>query len=656
MLQNNIALEKKIIDSIRGLAIDMIDNAKSGHPGIALGAAPILYTLYSRHINFNVKDDKWINRDRFVMSCGHGSALLYSVLYFCGFNISLDSLRDFRKIDSVTPGHPEFNVTSGVDMSTGPLGQGFASAVGMAIAERFLNKNLGDIIDNHTYVLCSDGDLMEGVSYEAASLAGTLKLGKLIVLYDSNNVTLDGGANLSFTEDVLKRFEALGWHTQLVTDGERVDDIDKAILKAKMITDKPSIIEVKTILGRGSIKQGTNVVHGSPLTSEDIFQLKEKMGLRNVPFAVSAEAYNAFIEQVKIRCENIYTNWKDKLDTLLKDDNFKLKYNLFFVDKTSIDLKEFTEEFVINSKESGRDTNGKIMNIISNKVVNFLGGSADLSSSTKTNLFEYSIFSPNTYDGKNIYFGVREHAMGAILNGMALSNLRVFGSTFLVFSDFIKPAIRLSAIMDLPVTYVFTHDSITIGQDGPTHQPVEQLTMLRSIPNFSVYRPADAKEILGSWNSILSLNKPCAIVVSRSDVSVLENSNPNLVGKGAYIIRKETARLSGILIATGSEVEIAINIADELFKKGIDIRVISMPNQNLFNKQSETYKESLIPIGYKTMVIEYGSSYSWYDFVYNDKYLFNLNDFGKSGSSNDLLLDYKLDIKSITDKIEKLLK
>lgn len=658
MVPSNIVSEKKIIDSIRALAIDMIDAAKSGHPGIVLGAAPILYTLYSRHININTNDSKWINRDRFVMSAGHGSALLYSTLFFAGFNISLDDLKNFRRIDSKTPGHPEYGVTDGVDISTGPLGQGFASSVGMAIAERYLNKQFGKLIDHYTYVLCSDGDLMEGISYEAASIAGTLKLNKLIVLYDSNNISLDGSTNVTFTENVLKRFEAMGWHTQYVGDGERIEDIDKAIIKAKSVTDKPSIIEIKTIIGRGSMKQGSNIVHGAALEEEDIAQLKEKMGIRNIPFAVSGDAIEAFREEIKSRCDSVYNEWKIEYDNLMNSDleELKEKYKHMFIEKKNIDLTTLIEPFYEDMNDSMRNVNGDVMNVIADNIDDFIGGSADLSSSTKTNLNKYKAFSSENYDGRNIYFGVREHSMGAILNGIALSGIRTFGSTFLVFSDYIKPAIRLSALMDLPVTYVFTHDSILIGQDGPTHQPIEQLVMLRSIPNFKVYRPADANEIVGCWNNILKENKPCAIVISRNESKLLKTSKADMVSRGAYIVRKEVDRLSGIIIATGAEVSIALEVASKLYEKGIDIRVISMPCANIFEKQTNEYKDSLIPIGYKTIVMELSSSYSWYDYVYNSKYLITLNEFGKSGTKEELLIDNKLDIKSITERVEKILR
>jgi transketolase len=660
--------EKKIIDNIKALAIDMISNAESGHPGIVLGAAPILYTLYAKHMNITITDDKWVNRDRFVMSAGHGSALLYSTLFMAGYNLTIDDLKKFRHIDSKTPGHPEYKVTPGVDMTTGPLGQGFASAVGMAIAEKFLEtkynfkkktmlESVPVLFDYYTYVLCSDGDLMEGISYEAASLAGTLKLDKLIVLYDSNDISLDGKTSLAFTEDVLGIFAALGWHTQIVRDGENIAEIDKAILNAKK-ADKPSIIQVKTIIGRGSVEAGTNRVHGAPLSKDDVSQLKTSLGLRDIPFTVSKEANEEFRRIISERISKKYSTWADfyKLYMDKLPDTLKQEVEVISRGEANggIDLPNIMWQFDPNYEEPMRDTNGKVMDVIADNLFNFIGGNADLSSSTKAILSKYPIYSPESYDGRNIYFGVREHAMGAILNGLALSGFRPFGGTFLAFADYLKPAIRMSALMNLPVTYIFTHDSINIGQDGPTHQPIEQLTMLRSIPNFDVYRPADAKEIVGAWDSILKGENPNALVLSRNETSLLENTNINNVSKGAYIVRKEVSRLSGIIIATGSEVHTALLIAEQLYKNGIDLRVISMPCVSKFLQQAIQYKEELLPVGYKTVVIEAGSSLGWYRFVYNDKYLMTIDKFGKSGTKDEVLEYCDFNFDTLKKKIEKL--
>lgn len=634
---------EKIINNIKSLSIDMIDNAKGGHPGIALGAAPIIYTLYSRHLNISLDDFKWQNRDRFVMSAGHGSSLLYSVLFYAGY-LSLDNLKKYRQINSITPGHPEYNLTPGVDMTTGPLGQGIASSVGMAIAERYYSKLYEDVIDYYTYVLCGDGDLMEGISYEAMSLAGTLKLGKLIVLYDSNNISLDGNTNLSFNEDIKARVESMGWNYIKVLNGNSVDDIDKAILFAKNVKNKPSLIEIKTIIGNGSLKENTNFVHGSPLSSEDIIQLKEKLNISNKPFFFDSKLQDKFQNSIRNRCDKKYNDWmkyyKNHINNLNKSFDLISK------------VKTFSNEVEIPMRE----VNGSIMNIIGDNNYLFIGGAADLSSSTKTILVGKGIFSSNNYKGRNIFYGVREHAMGAISNGLALSGLIPFASTFLSFADYIKPSIRLSALMDLPVTYVFTHDSITIGSDGPTHQPIEQLTMLRSIPNFRVFRPADANEIVGSWNEIINNPKPSAIVLSRNASPLLDKSNAKLVSKGAYIVKKEKKKLNGIIIATGTEVAIAIKIANELEKNKIYIRVVSMPCMSLYEECDDDYKEELLPAGYKRVVIEFGSSYSWYKYVYSDKYLININKFGKSGFKDDILNEFNLDYESIKKHIKQILK
>lgn len=670
MNKKEVFLEQKIIDSIKALALDMINLANSGHPGIALGAASIIYTLYAKHLNINPLNPKWLNRDRFIMSAGHGSALLYATLFMAGFDLSLDDLKAFRRLGSKTPGHPEYGLTPGVEMTTGPLGQGFASAVGMAIGECFLASKYnikkkgvlsqGDaLFDYYTYVLCSDGDLMEGVSYEAASLAGTLSLSKLIVLYDSNDVSLDGNTNLTFNEQVIKRFEALGWHTELVKNGDNLDELNRAIMRAKK-SSKPSLIEIKTIIGKGSSLAGSNKVHGSPLLEDEIVKLKTDWGIRDIPFAVSKEAVQQFKDLILNRINDKYQAWQNIYQTYLQQFsaiekleierlfNFDLAYDL--------DLSNFKWEFDKNMNEAMRLTSGKIMDVIADKIPNLIGGNADLSSSTKAFLTNYPIFNRDNYSGRNLYFGVREHAMGAILNGITLSGIRAFGGTFLTFADYMKPAIRMSALMNLPVIYIFTHDSINIGPDGPTHQPIEQLAMLRSIPNLNVFRPADAKEIVGSWQTILKHQEPSALVLARQEVDLLPETNILNVEKGAYIVKKEKGSLLGIIIATGSEVSVALTIAKALQAREINLRVISMPSVELYLKQTNQYKENLIPIGYKTVVIEAGSSFGWHRFVYSDKYLMTINQFGKSGSTSEIQKDLEFNIESLTKKIEKIFK
>ena len=648
--------DEKIISAIKALSVAEISKAKSGHPGIALGAAPILYTLYSRHMNIDVTNNKWINRDRFIMSAGHGSALLYATPYMSGFDLSINDLKNFRQIDSITPGHPEYGVTPGVDASTGPLGQGIGTAVGIAAAEKYLKEKFDNLLDYNTYVLCGEGDLMEGVTYEACSLAGNLKLGNLIVLYDSNNVTLDGNLNKSFSENILKRFDAMGWHTDKVLDGNNWMLIDMAISKAKRITDKPSFIEIKTTIGKDSLLQGTNKVHGNPLTKEDIRQLKEKLKLDKDLFSNIASLRKEMSNFIRIRVSHDKKTWDTKYNAYINSCDEKTKRFLESLSEDKrYDITRLFKDEIFDDDEL-RNINGKVMNIIADNYPAFLGGSADLSSSTKTYLNNFGDFSKDNYSGKNFWFGVREHAMGTFINGLALSGLRPFASTFLAFSDYQKPSIRMASLMNLPSTFVFTHDSVMIGEDGPTHQPIEQLPMLRSIPNHYVYRPCDANEIIGSWQAILNNDKPSSIVLSRSKCKNLDVTDPLSVKKGAYIIRKEKKKLFGIIIATGSEVSLALDIAEKLSLKGMEIRVVSMPCMELFEEQSKNYQEEVLPIGYKTFVIERASKFGWHKYVYNDKYIMGLDEFGYSGKVEDVLAKLKLDDETITKRIEKLLK
>ncbi|MCI8545212.1 MAG: transketolase [Bacilli bacterium] len=654
-------MERETINNIKTLGIDMINEAKSGHSGIVLGAAPIIYTLYANHMNINTSDSNWVNRDRFVMSAGHGSALLYATLYMAGYDLSIDDLKRFRRIGSKTPGHPEVGITPGVDMSTGPLGQGIASAVGMAIAEKMLEEKYKfpkekafknkKLIEYRIYALCGDGDLMEGISYEAASLAGTLNLDNLMILYDSNNITLDGKTDTTFKESILDRFKAMGWYTDTVKNGLVVNDINKAITKAKE-SGKPSIIEIKTIIGVGSALAGTNEVHGKPLEKEDMEQLKTSLGISNLPFYVNESARTDFRGKISSRSNKKYEEWvnnyREYVNKVLDGDASKL--NILFGKEKPADLNGI--DFDLKPKEATRASNGRIMNKFIKEAPTLVGGSADLSSSTKTYLNDLGDFSITNRTGRNIFFGVREHAMGAILNGMALSGFRPFGSTFLVFSDYLKPAIRMSALMNLPVTYIFTHDAVNVGQDGPTHEPIEQLAMLRSIPNHDVFRPADGTEIIGSWAYILNSRHPNSLILSRVDVDNLKETNPNGVLYGGYILRKEQNSLHGIIIATGSEVMTALKISDELFKEyGLDLRVVSMPCRELFLRQDKQYKDSVLPSGVRTVVIEAGSKFGWEGFVYNNNYLITINHFGASGTKDEVLEFCKFDYEKIKNRV-----
>lgn len=652
-----------VINSIKSLALDMIDKAGSGHPGIVLGLAPTLYALYKDHLKVVPSNPKWINRDRVVLSCGHGSALLYSVLYHAGYDLDLEDLKGFRQIHSLTPGHPEYKVTPGVDVSTGPLGQGVAMAVGMALSERYLrsivaleNKD-SELIDYYTYCICGDGDLMEGVSYEALSFASSQNLNKLILLYDNNKVSLDNSTDVTFTEDVEIRFEALDFNILRVKNGNDYDDITDAIKEAKK-SKRPSIIIIDTTIGKDSLKEGTNAVHGKPLDKEDLTQLKTKLKVSLTPFSVNESDLSYFRDYINNRMVKEFKNWQNDYNQVKDENNPILSALINLLEKNEFGIAFDDTKFKISEEytEELRESNHKIMNFIAPKSPFFLGGSADLSSSCKTNLDKSLIQSAKNPIGKNIYFGVREHAMGGILNGMALSNLKVYGSTFLSFSDYVKPAIRMSALMNLPVTYIFTHDSIYVGEDGPTHEPVEQLTMLRSIPNVITFRPADINEILGSWEFILKNNMPTCLVISKEKVSKCKNTNAKFVKYGAYMVRKEKYHLDGIIIATGTEVETSLSIARKLYlEDGLDLRVVSMPSIELFLKQNPKYEEQLLPKDVKTFVIEAGASLIWNRFASQPNYVLGIDKFGLSGKKDDVCKYFKFDENNLLERIKNFL-
>lgn len=652
--------QKKIIDTIRCLGIDMIDEAQSGHPGIVLGAAPIIYTLYAHHLRIDLENPQYFNRDRFILSAGHGSALLYATLFMAGYPLTLEDLKAFRQIDSKTPGHPEYKVTPGVEMTTGPLGQGFATAVGIAMAEANLrsryNKNKKELIDYNTYVLCGDGDLMEGVSYEAASLAGTLKLNKLIALYDSNSICLDGKTSDTFNENIAMRFVALGWNVITIDDGNSYELIAKALDEAKASTDKPTLIEIRTTIGKDSLLEGTNKVHGSPLTKEDITKIKEKCGIRDIPFTVSQTICDDFRYLINERCQNLNKTFMEKIKELPEQEQEELSF--FMQPNKKISFKDFIYYAPEDElKESPRDTSSKILNAVALNSPYLLGGSADLFAANKTYIKEGDNFSANNYLGKNIFFGVREHAMGAILNGLALCGFRPYGSTFLSFSDYMRPSLRLAAMMDLAPIYIFTHDSISVGEDGPTHQPVEHLVSLRSIPNMDVFRPADANEVIGSYRAIFEKESgPSVIALSRNKLPILELTKANEVERGGYILYNPEKKPNGILIASGEEVHQALEVAMRLKVKGLAIRVVSMPNLDRFLRQDDAYFEEVLPVEIKKIAIEAASSYSWNKIIFNDKYLITLDSFGASGKKDDVYQKFGFDINSLEEKVENLLK
>ena len=655
MINNEENEEKdifKVIDNIRALGIDMISEAKSGHPGIVLGAAPIIATLYTNHIKVKQDEPNWINRDRFVMSAGHGSALLYATLFMSGYDIPFEEIKNFRKINSLTPGHPEYGVTNGVDVSTGPLGQGFATSVGMAISERFLRNYFGDKIINHyTYVLCGDGDLMEGISYEAASLAGHLNLNKLIVLYDSNGITLDGELKTSFEEDIKTRFEAMNWNYILVDDGEDTEALDNAIIEAKKSLSKPTIIEIKTIIGMYSKNEGTCKVHGSPLDLEDINNIKERLGLRQIPFAISLETQNEMKEFIYDRNAKEYRDWVEEVEKL--DDKKKSELELLINNDKPVKIQEIDYDYPEDGKDSTRNVSGKIINSIAKTYPFLIGGSADVSKSSMARILNTDDFCLVTPSGRNINFGIREHAMGAIANGIALSGMTPFVSTFFSFSDYLKPAMRMSALMNLPVIYVFSHDSISVGEDGPTHQPIEQLAALRAMPNFDTYRPADANETIGAYKAILELRKPAAIVLGRNKVKIEESTSSSNVINGAYIVQKELNDLEAIIITSGEELELTMKVYNNLIEKGYGIRIVSMPSMERFEANSNEYKNEILPAGVKTFVIEASASLSWYKYVKDKSYMFTIDEFGKSGNKESVLDYFGFTVENIEKQIEE---
>ena len=659
------AIDTKSVNSIRVLAADAIQKANSGHPGLPLGSAPMAYELWANHMNHNPKDPKWENRDRFILSGGHGSALLYSLLHFFGYGITIEDMKNFRQLGSKTPGHPEYGHTVGVEATTGPLGAGMAMAVGMAMAEKHLaatfNKENFPVVDHYTYVLGGDGCMMEGISYEAFSLAGTLGLEKLIVLYDSNNISIEGDTNIAFREDVRKRFESFGFHTQLVEDGNDLDAIGKAIEAAKAEKGRPSMIEIKTKIGAGCpAKEGKASAHGEPLGVENVAALRANLGIAdNGPFVLDQDVYDHFakLAEEKAAAEDAwntlfanycktYPEMKELWDTYHNTDNAKCLY----------DLDEFWNSF--DKPEATRNVSGKLLNIINNVVPNMFGGAADLAPSTKTNMKDAGDYSKENPLGKNIHFGIREIAMAAIGNGIALhGGLRPFVSTFFVFSDYVKPMARLSALMGVPLTYVLTHDSIGVGEDGPTHEPIEQLAMLRAMPNFYVYRPADATECAAAW--YFATNKkdaPTALVLSRQNLPQLDGSSQEAL-KGGYILEdsaKDTP--DAIIIATGSEVSLAVEAKKELATENIDVRVVSMPCMDLFEDQPDEYKDAVLPKNVTARVgVEALSEFGWGRYIGINGEFVGMKSFGASAPGSQLFEHFGITKDAVVAAVKKTL-
>lgn len=662
-------IEQQSINTIRTLSIDAIEKANSGHPGLPMGAAPMAYTLFTEFMNHNPKHAKWFNRDRFVLSAGHGSMLLYSLLHLSGYDVTMDDLKSFRQWQSRTPGHPEVLDTDGVEATTGPLGQGISMAVGMAMAEAHLaakyNKENFPVVDHYTYTLVGDGDIMEGISHEAASLAGHLGLGKLVVLYDSNDISLDGDLDRSFSDNTEKRFEAYGWQVIRVEDGNDVDALRHAIQSAKANTTQPTLIEVKTIIGYGSPnKSNSSASHGAPLGEEEAILTKEYYKWEHESFHVTEAVYEDFANKVQKSGEEQEAKWSRLMNEYKQAfPELGKELELAISNKLPADWDKALPVY-----ETGKDTlatrvaSSDMINALAKTVPNLFGGSADLASSNNTMMKEDEDFTKANYAGRNIWFGVREFAMGAALNGMALhGGLKVYGGTFFVFSDYVRPAIRLSAIMNAPVTYVFTHDSIAVGEDGPTHEPVEQLASLRAMPNLSVIRPADGNETNAAWRIALeSTDKPTALVLTRQGLPTLEGTDTHAyegVKHGGYIISEAQKQPEAILIATGSEVSLAVEAQQTLKEKNIDVRVVSMPSWDRFEEQDTAYKNDVLPADIKHRVaIEMASPLGWERYVGNEGKIIGVDTFGASAPGGTVIKEYGFTVDNVVSHVESLLK
>ncbi|NSV39336.1 transketolase [Enterococcus faecalis] len=631
------------VNTIRTLSIEAVQKANSGHPGLPMGAAPMAYALWTKHLKVNPTTSRnWVDRDRFVLSAGHGSAMLYSLLHLSGYNVTIDDLKNFRQWDSKTPGHPEVHHTDGVEATTGPLGQGIAMAVGMAMAEAHLaatyNRDSFPIMDHYTYAICGDGDLMEGVSQEASSMAGHMKLGKLIVLYDSNDISLDGPTSKAFTENVGARYEAYGWQHILVKDGNDLDEIEAAIEAAKAETDKPTLIEVKTVIGYGAPKEGTSSVHGAPIGEEGITAAKAVYGWEYPDFTVPEEVAARFKETMIDEGQKAEAAWNEMFKNYEHaHPELAKQFKEAFANQLPEGWEQELPKYELGTSAASRVTSKETIQAISKVVPSFWGGSADLSASNNTTVAAEKDFEPGQYEGRNIWFGVREFAMAAAMNGIQLhGGSHVYGGTFFVFTDYLRPAIRLAALQKVPVTYVLTHDSVAVGEDGPTHEPIEQLASVRCIPNVHVIRPADGNETVAAWKiAMTSTETPTILVLSRQNLPVLEGTLEHAsdsVQKGAYVLSPQKGEQpAGILIATGSEVNLAVEAQAKLAEEGIDVSVVSMPSFDLFEKQSAEYKESVLPKAVtKRVAIEAAASFGWERYVGTEGKTITIDHFGAS--------------------------
>ena len=659
-------IEQKSVNAIRVLAADTVQKANSGHPGMPLGSAAMAYELWANHLTHNPKNPKWVNRDRFILSAGHASSLLYSLLHLFGYGLTIEDMKNFRQDNSLTPGHPEYGHTVGVEATTGPLGAGMGMAVGMAMAQAHMaatfNTEDYNIIDHYTFVLGGDGCMEEGISSEAFSLAGTLGLSKLIVLYDSNNITIEGNTDLAFTEDVNKRMEAFGFQTLTVEDGNNLEEISKAIELAKAEKTKPSFITVKTKIAFGCpAKEGSESSHGSPLGEENVKALRDNLGWEEQEaFVIPQDVYDNFAQKAK-KGQEAEDNWNKLFKAYCEKYPEKKelwdKYFAVIDDEKLLNCDEFWS--YEDKPQATRSLSGNMINRLAKIMPNFWGGSADLGPSNKTVIKDGGSFSKNNYLGRNIHYGVREFAMAAIANGITLyGGTKTFVGTFFVFSDYLKPMARLAALMKIPVTYVLTHDSIGVGEDGPTHEPIEQLAMLRAMPNINVFRPADATETAAAWyRAITSKNTPTVLALSRQNLPQIEGSSKEAL-KGGYIIAESIkAKPDAIIIASGSEVSLAVDAKKELMEKGFDIRVVSMPCMDIFEQQSDEYKEKILPQTVeKRLVVEAGSSICWGKYLGFKGKSVTIDTFGASAPANVLFKKYGFTVENIVNKALSMLK
>lgn len=655
-------IDQLSVNTLRFLAVEAIQKANSGHPGLPMGAAPAAYALWAKNLKINPADPEWVDRDRFVLSAGHGSALLYSLLHVFGYNITIDDLKNFRQLDSVTPGHPEFDIKRGIETASGPLGQGIAAAVGMAIAESYLaaqfNKPGYDIVNHYTYALCGDGCLMEGVSSEAASLAGTLKLGKLVVLYDCNNITIEGDTKTSFDEDILKRFEAYGWQTLTVADGNDIDSIDAAIKSAKAVLDKPAIIKINTQIGYGAPnKQGKASAHGEPLGVEEIILAKEKLGWEYKEEFFVPEEVKAHIACVNKDNAALEEEWNKMFAAYSAEYPQKAEeWKIWHSKELPVDLLNDEDYWTYEGKLATRASSEKVLNKLSKVVPNLIGGSADLAPSNKSLMKDREYYSPENRTGSNMHFGIREFAMTVIANGMYLhGGLRPYIAGFFVFSDYMKAGLRMSALMGLPVISIFTHDSIGVGEDGPTHQPIEHLAALRSMPNYTVFRPCDSRETAAAWYLALTrTNSPSGIVLSRQGLPLLDGTGKAAL-KGGYILRDSKKNVPDVLLmATGSEVELIYKAWDVLQERGIDARVISIPSWEVFDEQSAEYKESVMPASVrKRVAVEAASDFGWYKYVGLDGAVIKMDGYGASAPADKLFEKFGFTVDNVVETVLK---